>query len=77
MGMIASGCATPWFANPTPKKDTTQPGASPVDLKQATVAYINGLCTLPEEQRNTGVHELNEGLLPHHVTVSCGRSGDL
>lgn len=77
LGMTASGCATPWFSNPTPKNDTARPGSPSQDLKKATVAYIKGLCQLSREQRNPNVHELNEALLPNHVTVDCGPGGDL
>lgn len=74
-GMTASGCAAPWFSNPTPKKEAARPDSPSTDLKQATVGYINGLCKLPREQRDLSLHELNETLLPNHVTVACGPGG--
>jgi PBP1b-binding outer membrane lipoprotein LpoB len=76
IGMTASGCATPWFeTKPKPNTDT-QP-AGPPDMKSAAARYINSLCKMSRELRDTKVRELNEAVLPNHATISCGPgSGD-
>jgi hypothetical protein len=79
IGITASGCATPWFGSKAPKKDAAPNAATgnPGDLKEATVAYINSLCEMPKEQRDSTFRELNQALLPNHASISCGRAGDL
>jgi hypothetical protein len=79
IGITASGCATPWFGSKAPKKDTTPVAAtgSAVDLKEATVTYINNLCQMSREERDGAARELNEALLPNHASISCGRAGDV
>jgi hypothetical protein len=80
VGMAASGCASPWFstgkkslpAATSPAQATADPST---DQKQAAIAYINGLCNLPPQQRDSLVRGLNEALLPNHAAISCGRSG--
>jgi hypothetical protein len=76
VGIAASGCATPWFGTPQPKTKTAAAPGSPDELKQAAVAYIDQLCKLPKEQRDSMFRELNEALLPNHASVSCGRGGE-
>jgi hypothetical protein len=76
--ITAAGCATPWFGNSkaAPATPADQSAAtSSADTKQAAVAYINGLCKLSSEQRETQVRDLNQALLPHHAAISCGRGG--
>lgn len=75
-GLLGSGSATPWFGKPAPRKEVTRPDSSVPDLKKATVTYIAGLCRLPVEQRDSSLHELNEELLPNHVTVGCGPASE-
>ena len=72
-----SGCSMGrWFetghpqANPAPA-----PMNSSDDLKASAVTYIRNLCALPREQRESQVRGLNEGLLPNHAVISCGRGG--
>ena len=70
-----TGCAGRWF-DTRPQTNTAQaPSAAPSDLKGSTVAYIQGLCSLPREQRDPQVRVLNEALLPTHANISCGRGG--
>jgi len=75
--LALAGCAGGrWFEighsgqTTAPSSDT---GAS--DQKSASAAYIRILCSLPREQRQTQVRELNEALLPDNIVISCGRSG--
>jgi len=76
VGMTASGCATPWFENKPKGPADTQPSAPP-DMRSAAATYINSLCKMSREQRDTKVREFNEAVLPNHVTISCGPgSGD-
>lgn len=76
VGMTAAGCATPWFENKPKGNPDTQPSA-PADVRSAAATYLNALCKMSREQRDTKVRELNEALLPNHVTISCGPgSGD-
>lgn len=76
IGMTASGCATPWFQNKPRGDAEPQPSAAP-DPRSAAATYINTLCKMSREQRDTKVRELNETVLPNHVTISCGPgSGD-
>ena len=72
IGMTASGCATPWFET-QPKVNTTsaQPSAPP-DMRLAAARYINTLCKMAREERDTKVRELNEAVLPNHAMISCG-----
>ena len=77
VGMTASGCATPWFENKPKDNPNTQPGGAPPDMRIPAAAYINALCKMSREQRDTKVRELNEAVLPNHATISCGPgSGD-
>lgn len=70
-----SGCSGRWF-DLRPQGNTDQSATSSQgDLKNSTVTYIQGLCTLPREQRDPQLRELNEALLPNHATISCGRGG--
>jgi len=76
VGMTASGCATAWFETKPKGNAETQPSA-PSDTRSFAATYINGLCKMAREQRDTKVRELNEAVLPNHVTISCGPgSGD-
>lgn len=76
VGMTASGCATPWFETKPKANPETQP-SSPPDLRSAAATYINTLCKMSRETRDTKVRELNEAVLPNHATISCGPgSGD-
>ncbi len=76
VGMTASGCATPWFETKPKGNPDTQPSAPP-DMRSAAATYINTLCRMSREQRDTKVRELNEAVLPNHATISCGPgSGD-
>jgi len=76
VGITASGCATPWFENKPKATPGTQPSAPP-DMRSAAATYINTLCKMSREQRDTKVRELNEAVLPNHATISCGPgSGD-
>jgi hypothetical protein len=76
VGMTASGCATPWFENKPKGNTDIQPSAAP-DMRSAAATYINTLCKMSREQRDTKVRELNEAVLPNHATISCGPgSGD-
>lgn len=68
--LSASGCES------THPKRTERAPAAPKDLRQSAVTYIKGLCTLPKEQLDPRVRELNEALLPNHATISCGRGGE-
>jgi len=75
-GMTASGCATPWFEN-KPKGNPDPPPSAAPDMRTAAATYINTLCKMSREQRDTKVRELNEAVLPNHATISCGPgSGD-
>jgi len=78
-GVAGSGCATPWFGTAAksaqPQAASAQLADPKMDLKQATVTYINGLCKLPKEQHDALARELNEALLPNHATISCGPGG--
>ena len=76
--ITAAGCATPWFGSSkkTPAPGDQAPASVSVDSKQGAVAYVNGLCKLTPEQRETQVRELNEALLPNHAAISCGRGGN-
>jgi hypothetical protein len=76
VGVTASGCATPWFGTPSSHATGAARTSPQTDLKLATVTYINGLCKLPNEQRNPLLRELNESLLPNHAVISCGRGGE-
>jgi len=76
VGVTASGCATPWFGRSQSHADAPDAPTSSTDLKLATVSYLNGLCKLPNEQRNPLLRELNESLLPNHAVISCGRGGE-
>jgi hypothetical protein len=76
VGMTASGCATPWFET-KPKANRDAQPAAPPQMRSVTAAYINSLCRMSREQRDTKVRELNEAVLPNHATISCGPgSGD-
>lgn len=76
VGMTASGCATPWFETKPKGNAEPQPSAAP-DMRSAAATYINTLCRMPRDQRDTKVRELNEAVLPNHATISCGPgSGD-
>jgi hypothetical protein len=76
LGMTASGCATPWFET-KPKANIDPQPSAPADMKSAAATYINTLCKMSREQRDTRVRELNEAVLPNHATISCGPgSGD-
>jgi hypothetical protein len=76
VGITASGCATPWFENKPKGNTDAQPSAAP-DVRSAAATYINTLCKMSREQRDTKVRELNEAVLPNHATISCGPgSGD-
>jgi hypothetical protein len=77
IGVTASGCATPWFGKSQSHADAPAAATPETNLKLATVTYINGLCKLPNEQRNPLLRELNESLLPNHAVISCGRGGEL
>jgi hypothetical protein len=69
--MTASGCSSSrWFENKPQSHIDAQPSA-PADLKSAAT-YINGLCKMSREQRDTKVRELNEAVLPNHANISCG-----
>jgi hypothetical protein len=70
-----TGCVGRWFERQPQANDTQSSTPSPGDLKGPAVTYIQGLCALPREQREPQVRELNEALLPNHVTISCGRGG--
>ena len=72
-GMAAAGCATPWFDQP--KADPEAHPRASTDPKSVAAAYINSLCTLPRDQRDLQVRELNEAVLPNHATISCGPGG--
>lgn len=77
VGMTASGCATAWFETKAKAPAADTPPSAPPDMKSAAATYINTLCKLPREQRDTKVRELNEAVLPNHATISCGPgSGD-
>ena len=71
VGMTASGCATAWFETKPKGNADTQPSAAP-DTRSAAATYINTLCRMPRDQRDTKVRELNEAVLPNHATISCG-----
>jgi hypothetical protein len=70
-----TGCAGRWF-DIRPHGNSAQATPSQTDLKSSTVAYIQGLCSLPREQRDPQVRVLNEALLPNHASISCGRAGE-
>jgi hypothetical protein len=79
VGMTVAGCATPWFENkPKATPDPQPSAASASDIRSGAVAaYINTLCKMAREQRDTKIRELNEAVLPNHATISCGPgSGD-
>jgi len=70
-----TGCAGRWF-DIRPQGNTAQaPSPATGNLEGSTVAYIQGLCALPREQREPQVRALNEALLPNHANISCGRGG--
>ena len=70
-----TGCAGRWF-DILPERNAAQASSpSPIDKKGPVVAYIQGLCALPREEREPQVRGLNEALLPNHATISCGRGG--
>jgi hypothetical protein len=71
-----TGCAGRWFDTRPQGNIAQAPPPSPTDLRGSTVAYIQGLCSLPREQRDPQVRVLNEALLPNHANISCGRTGD-
>jgi hypothetical protein len=76
--LALAGCAGGrWFETGGHPGQSTPPssdtGAS--DQKSTSAAYIRSLCSLPREQRQTQVRELNEALLPDNIVISCGRSG--
>ena len=74
--LAITGCAGRWF-DIRPHGNSAQAATpSQTDLKGSTVAYIQGLCSLPREQREPQVRVLNEALLPHHANISCGRAGE-
>ncbi len=77
VGLTASGCAsTPWFES-KPKVNTEPQPGEPTDTRSTAATYINSLCKMSREQRDTKVRELNEAVLPNHATISCGPgSGD-
>ena len=70
-----TGCAGRWFDTRLHGHAEQEVSISPGDLKGSAVTYIQGLCALPREQRDSQVRGLNEALLPNHATISCGRSG--
>lgn len=73
--LAITGCAGRWF-DIRPHGNSAQAAtSSQTDLKGSTVAYIQGLCSLPREQRDPEVRVLNEALLPNHANISCGRAG--
>jgi hypothetical protein len=78
VAVALSGCTGGrWFENGSQggaPMVITNP-AAPDDLETSAITYVRNLCTLPREQREPQVRELNELLLPHHVTISCGRAG--
>jgi hypothetical protein len=78
-----SGCAGRWFdVRPQQQQGQEQahiaqaPSHATSDLQGSLVTYIQGLCTLPRDQRDPQVRVLNQALLPNHATISCGRAGD-
>ena len=71
-----TGCAGRWF-DTRPQGNAAQgQNLSPIDKKGPVVAYIQGLCALPREERDPQVRGLNEALLPNHAYITCGRGGD-
>ena len=68
-----TGCAGGrWFDISPHGKGAQASTAAPADLRGSAVSYIQGLCALPREQRDSQVRGLNEALLPNHATISCG-----
>lgn len=74
--LALAGCAGGrWFETSHPKTDAPSSDTGASDQKSTSAAYIRSLCSLPREQRQTQVRELNEALLPDNVVIFCGRSG--
>jgi hypothetical protein len=71
-----TGCAGRWFETRPEGNAAQAQSQSPIDKKGPVVAYIQGLCALPREERDPQVRGLNEALLPNHAYISCGRGGD-
>ena len=74
---VLTGCSSGrWFETRRPQPNAEQAAnVSAGDLRSSAVTYIQGLCSLPREQREPQVRGLNEALLPNHATISCGRGG--